>query len=164
MKNLLAKRVKKNNKGFTLVELIIVIAIIAILVAVLAPNYVRYVDRSRWSSDQNESSELLSEVKTAIVDAQNDDKVIKDFSIEIPSSGKTDFAKGTDTATQTAIKQSLDNNDPKWQSLNIKHKNQQEFKSDGTTYEVPGSATYTITYKADNGKVEGTWNGAKAKS
>ena len=72
MKNLFTKKLKKNNKGFTLVELIIVIAIIAILVAVLAPNYVKYVERSRWAADQNTSKELLSEVKTALVAAQED--------------------------------------------------------------------------------------------
>ncbi|MCM1143504.1 MAG: prepilin-type N-terminal cleavage/methylation domain-containing protein, partial [Lachnoclostridium sp.] len=34
-----------NNKGFSLVELIIVIAIMVILVAVLAPQYLRYVEK-----------------------------------------------------------------------------------------------------------------------
>ena len=35
---------KMNNKGFSLVELIIVIAIMVILVAVLAPQYLKYVE------------------------------------------------------------------------------------------------------------------------
>jgi type IV pilus assembly protein PilA len=42
---------KLDNKGFTLVELIIVIAIIAVLAAVLAPQYIKYVEKSRWSTD-----------------------------------------------------------------------------------------------------------------
>ena len=40
-----------NNKGFSLVELIIVIAIMAVLVGVLAPAYLRYVEKSRKSAD-----------------------------------------------------------------------------------------------------------------
>ena len=43
---------KTNNKGFSLVELIIVIAIMAILVGVLAPQYMKYVEKSRISADK----------------------------------------------------------------------------------------------------------------
>lgn len=43
---------KMNNKGFSLVELIIVIAIMAILIVVLAPQYLKYVEKSRVSADQ----------------------------------------------------------------------------------------------------------------
>ena len=39
------------NKGFSLVELIIVIAIMAILAAAIAPALIRYIDKSRRSDD-----------------------------------------------------------------------------------------------------------------
>lgn len=42
LKALLAK--KDSNKGFTLMEMIIVIAIIAILIALIAPNLISYLD------------------------------------------------------------------------------------------------------------------------
>jgi type IV pilus assembly protein PilA len=53
---------KMDNKGFSLVELIIVIAIMAILVGVLAPQFVKYVEQSRESADL----QAIDEVKTAI--------------------------------------------------------------------------------------------------
>ena len=55
----------KNNQGFTLVELIIVIAVIAILTAVVAPKYITYIERSRISTDEyyiSEAARSLVEV------------------------------------------------------------------------------------------------------
>jgi prepilin-type N-terminal cleavage/methylation domain len=59
---------KKNNKGFSLVELIIVIAIMAVLVAVLAPQYIKYVEKSRVSKDVAALDEVIRAAQVAAVD------------------------------------------------------------------------------------------------
>lgn len=59
---------KTNNKGFSLVELIIVIAIMAILVGVLAPQYLKYVEKSRLSADKD----LLDSIYNACTTAASD--------------------------------------------------------------------------------------------
>lgn len=62
----------KNNKGFSLVELIIVIAIMAILVGVMAPQLIKYIEKSNVSSD----TQLCDSVRTAITTAMMDPAVI----------------------------------------------------------------------------------------
>ena len=59
------QEMKKNNKGFSLVELIIVIAIMAVLMAVLAPQLLRYVERSRYQKDMSAVGELENAMKIA---------------------------------------------------------------------------------------------------
>lgn len=59
-----------NNKGFSLVELIIVIAIMVILIAVLAPQYLRYVEKSRVASDQNTIVEYINAMQTIAADPE----------------------------------------------------------------------------------------------
>ncbi len=63
----------KNNKGFSLVELIIVIAIMAILVGVMAPQLIKYIEKTNVSSD----TQLASTVQTAITTAVMDPEVVK---------------------------------------------------------------------------------------
>ncbi len=62
---------KSNNKGFSLVELIIVIAIMAVLVGTLAPQYIRYVEKSRIAADKATIDEVVTvlEVLAASSDA-----------------------------------------------------------------------------------------------
>lgn len=59
---------KKNNKGFTLVELVIVIAILAILVGILAPQYTKYVEKSRKSADVNNMDEIIRAIEVYYVE------------------------------------------------------------------------------------------------
>jgi prepilin-type N-terminal cleavage/methylation domain-containing protein len=54
---------KKNNKGFSLVELIVVIAIMAILAAVAVVSYSVYIDRAHEASDWDYISNVLYAVK-----------------------------------------------------------------------------------------------------
>ena len=63
----------KNNKGFSLVELIIVIAIMAILVGVMAPQLIKYVEKTNESSD----AQLCDSVRTAITTAAMDPDVVR---------------------------------------------------------------------------------------
>ena len=57
---------RKNNKGFSLVELIVVVAIMAVLVGVLAPAYLRYVEKSRMQKDDSAVAEVVEAVKIAL--------------------------------------------------------------------------------------------------
>lgn len=59
---------KKNNNGFSLVELIIVIAIMAVLVGVLAPQFIKYVEQSRRSRDITTAQEIREAVLADIAD------------------------------------------------------------------------------------------------
>lgn len=62
------KQKKLNNKGFSLVELIIVIAIMAVLIGLLAPQFIKYVQRSKYSTDVKNGQEIATVIQTLIAD------------------------------------------------------------------------------------------------
>lgn len=61
--------VRKNKKGFSLVELIIVIAIMVALIAVMAPSFVKYVQKSRDAALTSAAEDYYTAVKTYYGDA-----------------------------------------------------------------------------------------------
>lgn len=56
---------KFNNKGFTLVELIVVIAVLAVITIVAAPNLLEYVEKSRKGTDENALGEVVHATEVA---------------------------------------------------------------------------------------------------
>ncbi len=67
-KDAYAEEPSYENAGFSLVELIIVIAIMAILVGVLAPQYIRYVEDSKRSTDIQNAVNLQSVLQAEMAD------------------------------------------------------------------------------------------------
>ena len=59
---------KNDNKGFSLIELIVVIAIMAILVGVMAPQVTKYIDRARESNDVQTMQAVYTAVYTTLLD------------------------------------------------------------------------------------------------
>lgn len=88
---------KMNNKGFSLVELIVVIAIMAVLIGVLAPQFLRYVEKSRLQKDNQAISEIAQATKTAMGNEKVYDSVTTTTTIGTTSGKSYTFTTGANT-------------------------------------------------------------------
>lgn len=90
---------KLNNKGFSLVELIIVIAIMAVLVGVLAPQFIKYVESSRQSTDIDNVRAMKTAVESFVADASTSGKTVP-ATITITLSSTTASVDGDDVKAE----------------------------------------------------------------
>ena len=63
---------KSVQKGFTLIELMIVVAIIGILAAIAVPAYQDYTVRTKWASNVADVEGLKTAIKTCLNDQASD--------------------------------------------------------------------------------------------
>lgn len=95
------------NKGFSLVELIVVIAIMAILVAVLAPTLLSKIEESREGTDYSALGELKTATEEAVLGSETIYDAVKadigtsgtdvTYTVTMDNNGKITFTGGTST-------------------------------------------------------------------
>lgn len=97
---------KKENKGFSLVELIIVIAIMAILVGIVGTQVIPYIDKSRNAKDVQKLSGLCTDAMTAYSSNAATLDATSVYTIEIGDS--VDVKKGGAADTDTTLKDAFE--------------------------------------------------------
>ncbi len=66
----LFQKKKKDNKGFSLVELIVVVAIMAVLMGILVPTLVKNVEKSKKQKDESAIEEIRSQMQNSLADPE----------------------------------------------------------------------------------------------
>ena len=88
---------KTYNKGFSLVELIIVVAIMAVLVGVMAPQFVKYLERTKYTRDCSAIGTVLDACETMGLDPDSCWTVGASGEITISIGSTTTYSGGAST-------------------------------------------------------------------
>lgn len=139
---------KNDNKGFSLVELIIVVAILAILVGLLAPQYLKYVEKSRKSADASNLDEMVRAIQVYAADAE-DTLAADTYTITIGETTTVEVTSGTE-ANKTAAEKALTEAVPDWAKTKLKS-NKWSNGEEGTNKANVDSISAEIEVKDDGG-------------
>ena len=63
---------KRNNQGFSLVEMVVVVAIMAVLVGIIAPAYLSYIEKSRIQKDESAAGEIYRAAEIVVYTGEYD--------------------------------------------------------------------------------------------
>ena len=101
------QKVKANNKGFSLVELIVVVLIMAIIAVALAPQVMKWVNNARIAVDRQTADSVVAIARFALTDEDANNAVVgtggSEYTITINNSGCTIKKGGTTPAATDAF-------------------------------------------------------------
>jgi general secretion pathway protein G len=129
------RRIRQQDAGFTLVELMIVMAIIGVLIVVAVPSYVSAIKHAREAVLKEDLHVLRSAIDSYTMDKQKapqalDDLVQEGYLKAIPEDPMTKSTSTWVTDSSDAMR-SLDETDP---GIDDVHSGSQETGSDGQAY------------------------------
>ena len=134
---------KNKNKGFTLIELVIVVAIIAILLGILAPTYTKYVERSREATDLANARTAYNEVVAAVYLDGEDYTNVK---ITVPLAQRRDDWQSMDPVSIAGVTHyKADQDTANWEG-------------------IPGKGGTCEVYLNSDGSPHFKWSGGSTKS
>lgn len=101
MKKLLAK--KRDNKGFSLVELIVVILIMAVIAVALAPQVMKWVGTSKENTDKNNIGQIESAVNAGVADYMSKNDTAAVPALTLKCNGSLSITAGTDAGANGTL-------------------------------------------------------------
>lgn len=132
---------KKNNKGFSLVELIVVVLIMAIIAVALAPQVMKWVNNSKVSTDVSNYDSLVANCQLALADTAALTAVkgaTASYTIEYSDTSVASLKKDSTAVTSTDdLYKALDALDPDWSKLKA--------KVTGKTYKITIAKNGTVS-------------------
>ena len=131
----MAARHKNRSRGFTLIEMLIVISLVMILVAIAVPNYQRSIMRAKESVLKQDLFQLRSLISQYTLDKQKapqslDDLITAGYLKQIPIDPMTN-ARDSWTVDQEDTLLSVDQQEP---GISDVHSGSNAISSDGTAY------------------------------
>ena len=133
---------KMNKKGFTLAELLIVVAIIAVLVAIAIPVFNSQLEKSRDATDEANIRSAYAELSAALVANTKNNASLADLGLETRFGGD---GLTNNSGSITFAFEGKGTNDT-WSAG--------DFKIGALTVAPKASAT-TITFTVTNGEITG---------